>query len=232
MLNIGLPKWPQMYVTGDRVTPEQAKEIIRRTDTFLVCGYGGNDSKGDLALSRRLRMPHFDKRGEKTTDWSAQFASEDLWKKTWGAVETQFVKNSWISCSFIFGPHGWCSPDGRIAFGDNVGKWPPVEEILSDWATIASQFPFLNLAATLMSGEQCEENTQPLATILVDEGTAKVVVGDMKYHTSFEPASQRSDSDMVDRFSAIRRGGYAYEHGPIPEEWYAEWEALAVKLFG
>ena len=36
LLNLGLPKWPQMMVTGKHVTLEQAKEIIFRTDPFLV----------------------------------------------------------------------------------------------------------------------------------------------------------------------------------------------------
>ncbi len=35
LLNRNLPKWPQMLVTGDSLTIEQAKEIIRRTDRFF-----------------------------------------------------------------------------------------------------------------------------------------------------------------------------------------------------
>jgi hypothetical protein len=36
LLDRGLPKWPQMRVEGVPVTLEQAKEIIRRTDTFFT----------------------------------------------------------------------------------------------------------------------------------------------------------------------------------------------------
>lgn len=42
----GLPKWPEAYVTGTAVTPEQAKEIIFRTDrpVTYISDYGfGND---------------------------------------------------------------------------------------------------------------------------------------------------------------------------------------------
>lgn len=35
LLDRGLPKWPQMLVTGASVTKEQALEIIRRTDSFF-----------------------------------------------------------------------------------------------------------------------------------------------------------------------------------------------------
>lgn len=48
LLNLGLPKWPQMIVTGQSVTVDQAKNIILRTDSFLTDPYkwsGGNNHK-------------------------------------------------------------------------------------------------------------------------------------------------------------------------------------------
>ncbi len=47
-LNIALPKWPQMIVTGKPVTIHQAKDIILRTDSFLTDSYehaGGNNQE-------------------------------------------------------------------------------------------------------------------------------------------------------------------------------------------
>ena len=49
LLSRELPKWPQCIITGERVTLEQADEIIRRTDTFLTFGFGGNDNRFDEA---------------------------------------------------------------------------------------------------------------------------------------------------------------------------------------
>ena len=42
-----LPKWPQMIVTGKRVTVDQAKEIIFRTDSFLsdASDYSGGNAR-------------------------------------------------------------------------------------------------------------------------------------------------------------------------------------------
>ena len=42
LMSAGLPKWPQMLVTGTTLPAEQALEIIRRTDHFFL-GYSGND---------------------------------------------------------------------------------------------------------------------------------------------------------------------------------------------
>ena len=51
-----LPKWPLMYTTGKPVTQEQAKEIIRRTDTFFI-GYSGNNRAYNQRVRRLLGMP-------------------------------------------------------------------------------------------------------------------------------------------------------------------------------
>ena len=42
LLDRGLPKWPQMLVTGASVTKEQALEIIRRTDSFFSYPHGND----------------------------------------------------------------------------------------------------------------------------------------------------------------------------------------------
>jgi len=221
-MNYQLPKWPQMFTSGARVTMDQACEIIRRTDSFFR-GYGGNDVAFDERLGARLRMPHrFRWDGSMDSDVHGQWERSRAWERRWGLIETSYVSNDWISCCFIFGAHGWCHPDGVIAYVDNVGKWPTIDEIAQDWTAVAVEFPFLDLAATLMSGEACEDGTAPVATILVCDGYVEVVDGDMRHHDRFPSVS-------------IDRGMESYaitgrsEHGPIPETWYAAWESLAAE---
>ncbi len=231
LVNRGLPKWPQMFTTGRQVTPDQAKEIIRRTDMFMTDGYGGNDHAWDRAMATRLRMTHHCclwSVNNGARDWSAMHDREDRWLKAWGAIGTEYVHNNWMSCAYVYGPHGWCWPDGRIAYVDNVGKWPSVEDVLRDWTAIAEAFPFLHLAATLMSGEHCED-TEPVVTIVVDGGRAHLDAGWTltKHRDRFGPTPAPRNADS---FAALFTPGR--EHGPIPGEWYAEWEALAAKLFG
>lgn len=229
LLNLGLPKWPQMYTTGVPVTIDQAKDIIRRTDRFLVNGSGGNDYAWDRRLAERLRMPHFmdwNRDRSKPIDWARLHLETEAWRARFGSILTEYVHNDWISCSFIGGPHGWCSPSGRIAFSDNVGKWPSVRDVLTDWTLIAEAFPYLDLAATLMSGEGCEDGIQPVVTILVRNGVASVVPGSLDHHASF-PAATRFDIDTA--VENIGLNARFREHGITDLGWFDEWEQLAAQ---
>lgn len=161
----GLPKWPQMRVAGRQVTPDQASEIIRRTDTFFAGGYGGNDRVWEERVKSLVGMPNMD-----TDDWNASWAAQQAWEENWGCLSTEYVKNSWVSCAFIGGPHGWCSPLGTIYFRDNIGKWPSGEEVEADWQKLAEAFPFLDLEALLMSGESCEDDAVPVVGLVVKDG--------------------------------------------------------------
>lgn len=177
LLNRGLPKWPQMLVTGVPV-PDRAKEIIRCTDSFFTHGYDGNDHDWNRAVRKALGMPEEYDQGKGAYDsnrFHAYWEELRVWRERWGAIETQYVHNSWVSCSFVYGAHGWCHPDGRIGFIDNVGKWPSVEEIREDWSMLASAFPFLDLGVTLMSGESCEESTNPIVSMRVRNGSVQLI---------------------------------------------------------
>jgi hypothetical protein len=166
----GLPKWPQMRVWGPSITPKQAQEIIIRTDHFWQGG-GGNDHDFQRRLCAAVDFPYMEY-GDPDTDWNAYYEGTERFRTSIGYVNTEYVRNGWISNSFIFGPSGWCWPDGTIRFVHNVGKWPSVEEILEDWQAIAKAWPFLDLDACLMSGEGSEDNIKPVAIIQVKDGIA------------------------------------------------------------
>lgn len=178
LLNRALPKWPQMVVTGTRLREDLALEVIRRTDSWFVSGHGCNDRDGDRRLAQRFHMPHFHDysvRHPDGFDWKAHWDRCDRWKTAWGTIETEYVRNNWIGSSFIHGPHGWCHPDGQIYYRDNVGKWPSIEEIRADWQTLLTAFPFLCLTVTLMSGESCEDHTEPVVSMRVADGQVQLV---------------------------------------------------------
>ena len=50
--DIGLPKWPQMRVIGEKVPVELAEEIILRTDDFFGPFSGGNNHQFDKAARK------------------------------------------------------------------------------------------------------------------------------------------------------------------------------------
>jgi hypothetical protein len=228
LLNLGLPKWPQMIVTGHPVTPAQAIEIIRRTDSWFVGAHGCNDRAGDRRLAKRFRMPHFHDYSVKEPDgfdWRDYSDRCDRWKKAWGVVETQYVHNSWIGSAYIHGPHGWCHPNGRISHIDNIGKWPNIDEVLADWRVLAEAFPFLTLTATLMSGEFCEDHARPVVAIDVTDGKAKLV----------EPPAQftrpvRGDDMGFAALAVVTMSPASRERYPFSEDVMSAWEAKAIEI--
>ena len=195
-----LPKWPQMIVTGKSVTKEQAWDIILKTDDFLTASNeyaGGNYDQFTKAYQQDTKLNHL--------DWNA---TKEL-RKSIGFVDSAFVYNRWASSSFVYGPAGWCKPNGEIQFCHNVGKWPEVEEILNDWSLIASAFEYLDLNVTIMSGESCEEESTPLINIKVSNGVAVLEEANSNVHPEFDMTKY-----YVFDFSNSRR-----ELG-LPDEFY------------
>jgi hypothetical protein len=185
---MALPKWPQMLVYGNHVKFDQMTDIIRRTDRLFGPGrngdsYGGSRfKKFEKALCRGMGLPwgggQYSHDG--TDDSIARMMKrsarvEKAWQKfrdKVGYVETTYVHNDWLASCFYAGGYGWCNPSGNIFFGDNIGKWPSPEEVLSDWSKLAEAFPYLVLDVALMTGEECEENTTQACAITVDRGKA------------------------------------------------------------
>ena len=217
-----LPKWPQMIVTGESITPDQAFDIIFRTDDFLTDASehsGGNNrefgnwyrkSAGLDALQVERKYP------EGHTYMDQDWDRREQLHAAIGFVSTEYVSNDWSACCFIYGPHGWCHPDGQIQYVDNVGKWPKEREIYDEWTTIASAWPFLDLHVTLMSGESCEDDTEPLINFRVVNGTVEVCRPDLTVHNKI---ASRSSDDM---FAALSQGR---ENG-LPNSWYTRAAAI------
>lgn len=177
LLSVELPKWPAMIVVGESVTTDQALEIIRRTDTFFTHGYDGNDKAWTKRVRETVGCPVEPK---EIKNWAEYTDKRVEWINAWGAIETGYVHNNWISSAFVYGPHGWCHPDGTILHVDNVGKWPEAEDIYRDWVLLARTFPFLKLNVVLHSGETCEDNIVPLIGFRILNGEVEIVRDDLE----------------------------------------------------
>lgn len=234
LMNLGLPKWPQMLVTGTTLPVNQALEIIRRTDDFFSCPTG-ND-RPFIARARKLcympddpfdNLKKYNKAdGSRDEDQYLKAISNyydefDKWKKYWGTISFEFLINSWISCPFVGGPHGWCHPNGTIGFSDNVGKYPSVEEIFNEWSTVAYEFPFVELEATLMSDEEgC--NGHPVVSFLIRNGRVEII--DPKVRNIHEEFNREipGNRDMKTAFMNILTKGNGREHA-IPLNQLMTW---------
>ncbi|MFC7641532.1 hypothetical protein ACFQX6_11430 [Streptosporangium lutulentum] len=90
-----------------------------------------------------------------------------------GILRLHYLDNARIASSWIGGPKGWCDWDGQIGCSTyNVGKWPTVEELTSDWETIAAAFPYLKLHAQVVDNEG---DGKAAATWAVRDGRAALV---------------------------------------------------------
>jgi len=235
LLKRALPKWPQMLTTGVTVTIEQAKEIIRRTDTFFQWhGHGGNDHAYDRRVCELFGLPFWadeiDKHRDKPAPLEELRAEERSWKtflEKWGLIYTGYVSNGWISEAFIGGPHGWCHPDGTIGYVDNVGKWPSCTAIYEEWKQLAEAFPFLDIGVTLMSGEECEEERKPVISFVIHGGHVDVVDPTVRdVHAQHAKLKERNME--LDMYKLVLTPANQREHG-IPWEWIEEWHDKFVK---
>lgn len=165
---IELPKWPQCVINGEKITKEQALEIIRRTDEFFF-GREGNNREFNKAARKICKMgsryDFYDSEEEQEVNRKV----EEEFEPKWGLVETIYIFNDWISCAWVGGYHGWCHPDGTIAFCNNIGKYPEVEEVYDDLCVLGEAFPFLKLTCTLMNGEE-DYCTESLVTMRLENG--------------------------------------------------------------
>lgn len=224
-LNVNLPRWSQMLVWGKPVTRLQARDIINRTDPFFYTlgeYAGGNnhdwnqwarETLGIAAVRELLATANRTERWTLESRIMAQVAQE------MGFVRTQYVTSNWASCSFVHGPHGWCHPDGTIAYVDNVGKYPYTTALYEDWRELARAFPFLDLTVTLMDGEGCEADIRPLISFRVREGSVAVLL------TPVMPEPQEDVRERIDRSitnAFVRLNGNVRAEQGLPDSWVVE----------
>lgn len=158
--SIALPKWPAMIVAGNRVTDEQASEILIRTGgVYFSC----NDSEFNSKINDLL----FENCDKSMSCYEQSFYVAEKYN----ILPLEFLNNQQVASSFVCGTHGWCSWNGEIFTNNyNIGKWPNVIAIFEEWKLIAEAFPYLKLKCQLFSGENCEHDIVPLVEYCVEDG--------------------------------------------------------------
>jgi len=182
--NVNLNKWPAMIVHGEKVTTEQAAEILIRTDSHIPKP-SSNTHDYDKQVCRLFGVPYNGCGGEKDPWPPYDKAPDGFYRENWKALERLekrmktiplgYLNNSRIVSSWIGGPHGWCNWSGDIFSNNyNIGKWPDVEPVYEEWSAIAKAFPYLELKCQLLSGETCEPGLRPLVEYSVSKGKVSV----------------------------------------------------------
>lgn len=216
-------KWPQMLVTGQTVTDRDTIiEILLLTDSFLTdtSQYsGGNNHAFNLMYRTKAGLEYvgkferYIKENNITLNDDFKYFSyefEKLLKAELGVIDTEYVSNRWASSCFIYGAYGWCSPEGKILYTDNVGKWPSTEEIVEEWEFIAKKWSFLNINVTLFDGESCEDNKNALFNLVIKDGTVEIKDPDTSVHCHL--------TDMDSNFNQINRSYSERNEQGVPDD--------------
>lgn len=137
-------KWPAMLITGEKVTEEQAIDIIIRTDEAVVTPntytFGNNQDFGkQWAKSINVCYDY---------DESVYPRLECI-----NFVSLEHLYNNLLGPYWAGGSNSWIWEDGSIFRFSNIGKWPSTEEVFDELKRIAQAFPYLKLKATLFDEE-------------------------------------------------------------------------------
>lgn len=231
---VEFPKWPQLMIVGDDVKEDTAKEIIFRTDrslSELSNSFSGNDREFNKWYLDQCMKYNGGIERLKQLDPGQQFRLEQTVRSNINFIPFYMLTNDWSMTSFVFGPHGFCSPKGEIYFQDNIGKWPSMEEVYKDFCSLAEAFPFLNLKSTVYNAEANDDvsDHQPLVSFVVSNGEVTVTTEDFKLRENHYIAP--SDSDFMSSVLQLMSNDHSHERG-LPQSWYEEFsERIAQTVY-
>lgn len=133
---------PRLIVRGQSVTPEQAGEILLRTNAWWGFSFRDLDWGAALAETIGLELPEHAGRPSE--------ASLAALCRRLRALPLTYLYTARIGTYFI-GTRGWCDWDGRIeACSYDLVNYPSRTDLDADWCTIAAAFPYLRLDAQIL----------------------------------------------------------------------------------
>ena len=188
-------KWPAMLITGEKVTEEQAMDIIIRTDEAVVnpnmYTFGNNQDFGkQWAKLIDVRYDY---------DESVYSRSECI-----NFVSLEYLYNNLLGSCWVGGSTSWIWEDGSIFRFSNIGKWPSTEKVFDELKQIAQAFPYLKLKATLFDKKVMFDfyiNGQKIADAeyedVLDKAFCSFTVenGKVTYHN--EPFKDHFSCDLI-----------------------------------
>lgn len=205
-----LPKWTRIVMLGDDVSVETAKEIIFRTDEFLVDAYGsmgGNNNE--------FTQDYLDESGLSSLykDGKVDYLANEAVKEALGFIPLAHFHNYWASCNFVAGPNGFCTPEGKICFAGHMDKHPSVEELCNDLEPLTKAFPELKMNVEIYSKE---DGIEFLMGFIVNNGEVVITKESVDL-------INKVDISLFDT-GGIYRKNLNVEHSEfgLPVEWYEE----------
>jgi hypothetical protein len=143
-----LPKWTGMICIGDPVTPEQALEVIIRTDRYNFY----NEYYKDVQLLNVVKkayvrcLPIEDQISDQMLDY-------EKFNHMFGVLPLNYLNNHMLYHST--GLHGWMKKNGIVKTSSyNIGKRPTKQDLIEEVQIILKAFPFIkNIHFQFLNGE-------------------------------------------------------------------------------
>ena len=184
-----------MLITGEKVTEEQAMDIIIRTDEAVVnpnmYTFGNNQDFGEQWA--KLIDVRYD------YDESVYSRLECI-----NFVSLEYLYNSLLGSCWVGGSTSWIWEDGSIFRFSNIGKWPSTEKVFDELKRIAQAFPYLKLKVTLFDEQVMPDfyiSGQKIADAAYEDVLDKALCsftvenGDVTYHN--EPFEDYFSRDFI-----------------------------------
>ena len=175
MENTEWPKWPKLLMVGETVKPEQAMEILIRTNHWYMLEHNYNQD----IIGETIKKFYTKTLAPEDQIGTNEIDGEDLVKKL-DVLELNYLENARIQSSWIGGLKGWMNWDGTLFTNNyNIGKWPTEDELIYDIKTVINAFPYLNFELQLVREEYNDdgllEAQYPFFTCLVKNKDIKII---------------------------------------------------------
>lgn len=136
-----LGRWPVLLIAGRTVTPDQADEILLRTNWGVRCP--DRDWQAAAWAIMGITGRRITYRG---VTWNPFEELES--RQLLGGIDLEYLTNHRIMSTSMDGTDGWCDWDGTVGgFYHVSSKSPSVMAITDEWQLIAAAFPYLSLRA-------------------------------------------------------------------------------------
>jgi len=155
-------KWCPILIRGRKVSTNVVREVLIRTMPYFSTN--DRDWLEEVCGASDIEITEYG-----TTDPQGWFEFE----KSISHMELEYLRNSQIMSSYIYGPNGWMNWDGSIGYRhhQNIGKWPETSAVLKEASRLAKMWPMLDMHIQICNGE---ESVTPLFEIKMYRGKTSI----------------------------------------------------------
>lgn len=203
--------WVQCFTIGKKVSQKEAMEVLGKLDSAFIETHSNDidwQKKRDSLLGQ-----------DKLISYSADI--KEIYKEKFPNYEHIFLNyfsTEMGDSHFVRGPNGWMHPRGCIWNTFNIGKYPTLDEILSDLVHIANEFPFIEMVVVMMNDALEEPNRRPKIGISVNKGKVTLLSTTDAIAIANEYLRDKNNSiynQEMDFKTAIKRHYYYHSNHPL-----------------